>query len=490
MPTMVMVTAGSTSSSAPSRHTRASSASSRPTVGMSAMPRRSRAAVRSELAALPPPQSAADRGVRRPARAHGRSRAPFAVDLVGIAQRVEQRRVGDDGRRQRARRARECDEPVAQERLLGEVGREVGMRLDRPFHEHAGSARRRPSARSRSSRSRAGRARRPPGHAGSVAYPEPVPRVRLAAAQLDLVVGDLDGNVDRMLDAYERGRRRRLRSRRVPRARAHRLSARGPPAPARVRRAPAETLEKIAARTGRTAAVVGFPEARRDLAQRGGVVRARARCRACTASTSSPTTRCSTSSATSRASTVDGPLVRRRRRARRAHHLRGRLEPERADHHPGRGRCRARRQHQRVAVLRGARRTSARRCSRRARPTRPCPIALREPRRRPGRAGLRRRVACVFDETGHLVARATAVRRRPARRRRRRAARVPPPAARPARPRAHRVAPGGRGERGAPRRAPRGAARRAPARRRCGRSTRRSCSARATTCARTASPTC
>ena len=31
-----------------------------------------------------------------------------------------------------------------------------------------------------------------------------MPRLRLAAAQLDLVVGDLDGNVDRILDAYER----------------------------------------------------------------------------------------------------------------------------------------------------------------------------------------------------------------------------------------------------------------------------------------------
>ena len=39
---------------------------------------------------------------------------------------------------------------------------------------------------------------------GSVAYPDRMPRLRLAAAQLDLVVGDLDGNVARILDAYER----------------------------------------------------------------------------------------------------------------------------------------------------------------------------------------------------------------------------------------------------------------------------------------------
>ncbi len=34
------------------------------------------------------------------------------------------------------------------------------------------------------------------------AYPATVPRIRVAAAQLDLVVGDLEGNVTRILDAY------------------------------------------------------------------------------------------------------------------------------------------------------------------------------------------------------------------------------------------------------------------------------------------------
>ena len=96
----------------------------------------------------------------------------------------------------------------------------------------------------------------------------------------------------------------------------------------------------------------------------------------------------------------------------------------------------------------------------------------------------------VFDESGQLVARARQfdedllvvdVDVRPAFRRR---------SARSARPCALERAARGRGQRGAPRRAPRG--RRASSRccRRCRRSTRRWCSAPATTCARTASPTC
>ena len=107
---------------------------------------------------------------------------------------------------------------------------------------------------------------RPPGHAGSVAYPGGVPRLRLAAAQLDLVVGDLDGNVDRMLDAYERADAAGCDLVAFPE-----LSLTGYPPedlllrPSFVARA-GEALDKFAARTGRLAAVVGFPEAQRDLA--------------------------------------------------------------------------------------------------------------------------------------------------------------------------------------------------------------------------------
>ncbi len=92
-----------------------------------------------------------------------------------------------------------------------------------------------------------------------------MPRLRLAAAQLDLVVGDLDGNVDRMLDAYERADAAGCDLVAFPE-----LSITGYPPedlllrPAFVARC-GEALDKLAARTGRMAAVVGFPEARRDL---------------------------------------------------------------------------------------------------------------------------------------------------------------------------------------------------------------------------------
>jgi NAD+ synthase (glutamine-hydrolysing) len=93
-----------------------------------------------------------------------------------------------------------------------------------------------------------------------------VPRVRLAAAQLDLVVGDLDGNVDRMLAAYEKADAAGCDLVAFPE-----LSLTGYP-PEDLLLRPAfvahcgEALEKFAARTGRLAAVVGFPEAQRDLA--------------------------------------------------------------------------------------------------------------------------------------------------------------------------------------------------------------------------------
>jgi NAD+ synthase (glutamine-hydrolysing) len=92
-----------------------------------------------------------------------------------------------------------------------------------------------------------------------------VPRVRLAAAQLDLVVGDLDGNVERMLDAYERADAAGCDLVAFPE-----LSLTGYP-PEDLLLRPAfvahcvESLDKFAARTGRLAAVVGFPQAQRDL---------------------------------------------------------------------------------------------------------------------------------------------------------------------------------------------------------------------------------
>ncbi len=90
-------------------------------------------------------------------------------------------------------------------------------------------------------------------------------RLRIAAAQLDLVVGDLDGNVDRILGAYERAETAGCDLVAFPE-----LAITGYPPedlllrPSFVARAE-EALEKVASRTGNTAAVIGFPEARRDL---------------------------------------------------------------------------------------------------------------------------------------------------------------------------------------------------------------------------------
>ncbi len=98
-----------------------------------------------------------------------------------------------------------------------------------------------------------------------------MPRLRIAAAQLDLVVGDLDGNVERMLDAYERADAAGCDLVAFPE-----LSLSGYPPEDLLLRPSfvghcAESLEKFAARTGRTAAVVGFPEAQRDLANAAAV---------------------------------------------------------------------------------------------------------------------------------------------------------------------------------------------------------------------------
>jgi NAD+ synthase (glutamine-hydrolysing) len=92
-----------------------------------------------------------------------------------------------------------------------------------------------------------------------------MPRLRVAAAQLDLVVGDLEGNAARILETYERAEAEGCDLVAFPE-----LAVTGYPPedlllrPAFVAQA-AEALEKIAARTGRAAAVIGFPEADADL---------------------------------------------------------------------------------------------------------------------------------------------------------------------------------------------------------------------------------
>jgi NAD+ synthase (glutamine-hydrolysing) len=96
--------------------------------------------------------------------------------------------------------------------------------------------------------------------------------MRLAAAQLDLVVGDLAGNARRIMDAYEKADAAGCDLIAFPE-----LALTGYPPedlllkPAFVAEA-AEVLEKVAARTGRLAAVIGFPEAGRDLTNAAAVV--------------------------------------------------------------------------------------------------------------------------------------------------------------------------------------------------------------------------
>jgi NAD+ synthase (glutamine-hydrolysing) len=99
-----------------------------------------------------------------------------------------------------------------------------------------------------------------------------MPRVRVAAAQLNIVVGDLTGNVARILDAYDAAVAVGADLVVFPE-----LSITGYPPedlllrPAFVAEA-AEALDKVAARTGHPAAIVGFPESGRDLANAAAVL--------------------------------------------------------------------------------------------------------------------------------------------------------------------------------------------------------------------------
>ena len=92
-----------------------------------------------------------------------------------------------------------------------------------------------------------------------------MPRLRVAAAQLNVVVGDLEGNAARIVEAYDQAEAAGCDLVVFPE-----LTVTGYPPedlllrPAFVTEA-VEMLEKIAARTARAAAVIGFPEPGRDL---------------------------------------------------------------------------------------------------------------------------------------------------------------------------------------------------------------------------------
>jgi NAD+ synthase (glutamine-hydrolysing) len=92
-----------------------------------------------------------------------------------------------------------------------------------------------------------------------------VPRLRVALAQLNLVVGDLEGNAARIIEAYEQAEADACDLVAFPE-----LAITGYPPedlllrPAFVAQAQ-ESLDKVAARTGRAVAVIGFPLLERDL---------------------------------------------------------------------------------------------------------------------------------------------------------------------------------------------------------------------------------
>ena len=92
-----------------------------------------------------------------------------------------------------------------------------------------------------------------------------MPRLRVALAQLNLVVGDLEGNAARILETYERAEADACDLVAFPE-----LAITGYPPedlllrPAFVTQAQ-ESMEKVAARTGRAVAVLGFPLLERDL---------------------------------------------------------------------------------------------------------------------------------------------------------------------------------------------------------------------------------
>jgi NAD+ synthase (glutamine-hydrolysing) len=98
-----------------------------------------------------------------------------------------------------------------------------------------------------------------------------MPRIRIAAAQINTVVGDLAGNAQRILDAYDRAEEAGCDLVVFPE-----LSLTGyPPEDLLLRPAfvsqQVEMLDKVAARTGRCVAVIGFVEPGRDLSNAAAV---------------------------------------------------------------------------------------------------------------------------------------------------------------------------------------------------------------------------
>ena len=188
---------------------RASAASSTPTVGRSAMPSRSRPRCAASSRRFQRRSAPRDPAAVRCAERRRRDRREHASTSDGsptsaVDSERERARDGDRapsatvGVARRARRARSGRprrsgpgprRAVAASAERSERGLDLGV-----------TQRRGPSSSSQCVAARPGRRR------AGASYPGRVPRLRVAAAQLNLVVGDLDGNAARILDAYERRR--------------------------------------------------------------------------------------------------------------------------------------------------------------------------------------------------------------------------------------------------------------------------------------------
>ena len=202
---------------------------------------------------------------------------------------------------------------------------------------------------------------------------ERVTRLRVALGQLNPIVGDLEGNADRIIEALGRGGGSRRGPGRVPRAGHHRLPPRGPAAQARLRRR----------QPGRP----GQGGGRHRAVRRRGRLRRRAPPTCTTPPRCAPTAtsdrhppqggaaqlRGLRRAALLRARSRRHPAVVDRGRPGRGVGVRGRLEPVGPHRRPGRRRRRAGGQHQRLPLLRGPAASSGSGCSPPGPRTRPPP---------------------------------------------------------------------------------------------------------------------
>ena len=219
-----------------------------------------------------------------------------------------------------------------------------------------------------------------------------MPRVRVAACQINTVVGDLDGQRPPDRRSPRRGRAGRRRPGRLPGADRHRVPPRGPARPAGLRgRQPGRLRpDRRGQRELRGGDRLRRHRPGRTAVQRRRPVRRGPGARVATTSGCSPTTGSSTSSGGSSPATAPAPL-RGGRRAGRDHRLRGHVVPPGSDGQPGRGRRPPAGQPQRLPLLAGPARGAPGRAGRPGGGDR-LPRRLREPGRGPGRAGVRRGV--------------------------------------------------------------------------------------------------